>query len=81
VTPEAQARIARRIEALVQSASPLRDVAIALSALPLYADLGGAICIRPDGTFVSTFWDTGIARPVDHPWHVMALLAGVRAAA
>jgi hypothetical protein len=50
-------------------------------ALPLYADLGGVVGIRPDGTLVAWSHDGGgrDARPVeDRIWVLIALVAAAR---
>lgn len=77
ITFEMAMWIADRIRRL----SPHDPAVAAAGALPLYADIGGIIAIRPDGTFVEWSHDSDGrgAHPVEDPtWVLLALVAGAR---
>ncbi len=60
---------------------PPEAVALARAhdVLPLYADMGGVMALRADGTVVSIAWDATTAEPVTNPrLRDVALLQGAR---
>lgn len=59
-------------------AVPGADEGRAHGALPLYADMGGVILLRPDLTLIEVRWDEpAIARDPDPRFREVALTTGV----
>ena len=54
-----------------------RDLAARHGALPVYADMGGCVLLRPDGSFLAIEWEAAdVVLPVSDPWKVCALVFG-----
>ncbi len=80
------AMIAQRLAEFVASADPRletqRRLAIHLQALPLYADLGACIAIRPSGELISVHSDQDWCAPtewtheIESTWRTVALATG-----
>ena len=71
-------RVANTVAALADTTLP-ESAGRQHSAIPLYADLGGAILLRADGIFLELEWDQPSEekpREVDRPSWPVALVAG-----
>src|SRR5512138_1434937 len=72
------ARVASTVAALDET-THLEWIGQQHSAIPLFADLGGAILLRADGTFLELEWDEPseqTPRELDTPSWPVALVAG-----
>lgn len=86
---QTSAAIRRRLEAYLASTDPalaeLRTLAATLQALPLHADAGACIAIRPDGELVSVHANQPWTGPVEWTldvepqWRAVALVRGCEA--
>ncbi|NTX11175.1 hypothetical protein HUA76_10280 [Myxococcus sp. CA056] len=50
-----------------------RELARELGGLPLYADMGGLVVLRPDGTVLTYDWEDSKSEATDDVWKVVAL--------
>ncbi|NTX02750.1 hypothetical protein [Myxococcus sp. CA040A] len=50
-----------------------RERARELGGLPLYADMGGLVVLRPDGTALTYDWEDSKSEATDDVWKVIAL--------
>ena len=78
IPSDVASRLRAAIETLGEDTLPDR-LGRAHGALPLWADLGGAILLRPDGMFLELEWDQPSEqqpREVDEPSWSVALVAG-----
>ena len=82
LTAEMSRRIEERIDAFIASQEwlpDMRDIAAQLRALPLYADMGGCIALRPDGEVLLVEWDgpmKGARHVLDAVWSEYVLRSG-----
>jgi hypothetical protein len=82
VPEDLAAKILRWMEELAADTDPrsahLRRVAVDTQALPLYADMGGCVAIRPDGELISVDWDKpkDWTRETQPRWRTIALAVG-----
>jgi hypothetical protein len=74
-------QIQLRIDELIASTDPdpadLRRMARLMKALPIYADMGGCIALRTDGSFVFLDWETEkTSEEFDQQFKIVALVNG-----
>ena len=78
VQPEISARIAAAVQQLGSETWP-DQAGLEHGAIPLWADIGGAILLRPDGTVLELEWDQPserVPRELEAPSWSLALVAG-----
>ena len=79
IPPDVAAQLAKYRGAQAARSTEVATVAERHDFLVLYADIGGAIGVRPDGEFVEVGWDDDHAVPLESlRWRDIALVTGAK---
>ena len=76
-TSEAIRRLAAKA-AQEPGSSVIKEVAQATGALPVHADMGGALAVTPEGDVIQYDFETGATSAPEGNWRILALAKAAR---